>query len=531
MLREVPCDGTQPRLRRQEMDFLREFRLQFFHFVHIQIGRFDGVQNAVVDFRITEIKNLFAAVFVVERDGRAVFNGAFEVVDGHIAAEGAGRDVVVGQQRRSREADARRRRKHLHHVVRENAVLRPMGFVRHEDDVMVWANRFRIRIVELLDQREDEAWVAVQFPHQIRAAGGDVLACLGCLSEQAAVFKRVADLAVQFIAIRQNHDGWRTRELPADFLRQKRHGIAFSAALRMPEDAQFAVVELAVRVGFGRFIDAQILMVARHDFGGVAVGMVVEDEIFKKVEKVLLFADAAQHGRQFDAAFIFFLEPFPVMEEFVSATERAHFRGQSIGENQKGVGVEQLRDGVQIVRIVVGIGVLHIHIRVFEFNEQQRNAVDKTDDVRPSAIQIAVDFHLLDRQKAIVLRILEVDDGGAFFLRAAVRMAIRHVDAVANHGIFLFIDLQKRRSGKPLAKRRDGFVDLRRRDPWIEFLERRADVTRQQDFLVILPPERAVFAQNLLIISIDDLPAQFVVKQRSCAFLNQDVFGIVVAHG
>ena len=43
-------------------------------------------------------------------------------------------------------------------------------------------------------------------------------------------------------------------------------------------------------------------------------------------------------------------------------------------------------NGVQIVGVVTGVGILHIHIVVLQFHKQQRNTIDKADDIRPAAV-------------------------------------------------------------------------------------------------------------------------------------------------
>ena len=78
------------------MDLLGKLRLQLVLLVHVQIGRLDGVQDAVGDLGVVQVEDFLAPVLVVERHGGAVVHGALEVVDGYVAAEGAGGDVVVG---------------------------------------------------------------------------------------------------------------------------------------------------------------------------------------------------------------------------------------------------------------------------------------------------------------------------------------------------------------------------------------------------------------------------------------------------
>ena len=493
---EVPGDGAQARLRRQEMDLLGKLGLQLVLLVHVEVGGLDGVEDAVGDFGVVQVLDLVASVFVVERDGRPVVHGAFEVVNGDIAAEGAGGDVVVGEKRRAGEADAGGRGQHAHHIFGKDAVLCPVRLVRHEDNTMVGNNRHGVRVVEFVDQREDEAGVAAQLRFQICAAGGDVLGRLCPLAEQTAVFKGVADLLIQLLAVGEDHEGGRARELPPYLLREEEHGIALAAALRVPEDAELAVIQLPGGVGPDRLVDAEILVVARQNLGGVPAGVVIEDEVFKQVEEVFLFADAAQHGLQRDAPGLLLVQTLPLMEKLVLAAEGADLGLHAVGEHKESVVIEELRDRVQIVRVVVGIGVLHVHRGVFELHEQQRQAVDKADDIRPAAVEVAVDLHLLHREEVVFRRVLKVDEGGAPCLAFPVRAADGDGDAVAQEEVFLLVDLQKRRGGEPLLQRSDSLADLGGRDPGVELLQRCAEIPFQQDLFIACPPQRAVFPQH-----------------------------------
>ena len=272
-------------------------------------------------------------------------------------------------------------------------------------------------------------------------------------------------------------------------------------------------------------------MVAGQDLGGAPAGVVIEDEVFKQVEEVFLLADAAQHGFQRDAARLLLAETLPFVEEFVLAAEGAHLGLHAVGEHEEGVVVEQMRARVRIVRVVVGVGILHVHRGVFELHEQQRQAVNEADDIRPAAVEIAVDLHFLHREEAVFRRVEKVDHHGTLRLRAPVGAADGDGDAVAQKEILFLVDLHERCGGEPLLQRSDGLGDLRGRDPGVELLKRRAEVPLEQDLFIVLPPKRAVFPQHFPVIRIDHIPAQLVMQQVPGRLLDEDVFGIVVGHG
>ena len=395
---------------------------------------------------------------------------------------------------------------------------------------MIRADRLRVRVVELLDQGEDEAGVAPQHLDQPLSAGGHELLSFR-LAQQAAGLKGAADLFVQLLPVSKHHDGGRTLKLPADLLRQEQHGIALAGALGVPEDAQFAVAELPFLPGLHGGVHAQVLVVPGQDFHRAPVGVIVEDEVFKQVEEILLPADAPQHGLQRHAALIRFLQALPLMEEFILAAQGAHLGLQAVGEHQEGVVVEQMRDGVQIIGIVVGVGVLHVHVAALQLDEQQGQAVDEAHDVRPAAVEIAVNFELLHRQKVIVPRVGKVDDHGPAGVGFPVRLLHRDGDAVPDQAILILIDLQERGRGQVKGQRLAGLLQLGVADPRIQPFQRLPEIPPEDDLVIALPPQGAVFAQHLLVIGIDHLPAQLIVEQGCGAVLNQYVFGIVVGHG
>lgn len=106
-----------------------------------------------------------------------------------------------------------------------------------------------------------------------------------------------------------------------------------------------------------------------------------------------------------------------------------------------------MENGIQIIGVVVGIGVLHIHHVLFQLNEQQRDSVDKADDVCAAAVQVAVNLQFLDGEKMVIPGILKVNDSGIFRLCSAAG-PLHHVgDTVANEKIFFLVGLKQRSSG------------------------------------------------------------------------------------
>ena len=115
----------------------------------------------------------------------------------------------------------------MHKIVCKHTVLCTVCLVAHHDDVMVWIDRLGICLIKFLYQREDERWVALQLRTQVIAALGNELFGLQA-SQKPAVFERVRNLFIQFVAVGQHHNRGGTLKLTSDFLCQKHHGITLS---------------------------------------------------------------------------------------------------------------------------------------------------------------------------------------------------------------------------------------------------------------------------------------------------------------
>ena len=93
----------------------------------------------------------------------------------------------------------------VHQVVGKYAVLRAVCLVAHHDDIVVGIDRLCLRVVELLNEREDERRIAFQLRFQVLATTCNKLLGLH-IAQQAAVLKSITDLLVQFIAVCQHQE-------------------------------------------------------------------------------------------------------------------------------------------------------------------------------------------------------------------------------------------------------------------------------------------------------------------------------------
>ena len=99
---------------------------------------------------------------------------------------------------------------------------------------------------------------------------------------------------------------------------------------------------------------------------------------------------------------------------------------------------------VQIVGVIAGIGILNIHIVIFQLHEQQGDAVDKAHDIRPAAVEFAVDFQFLDGQKVVVQRVIKVKYPNTPDFLLSIGLLDRNRDAIPEIAVLLLIDLDQR---------------------------------------------------------------------------------------
>ena len=218
------------------------------------------------------------------------------------------------------------------------------------------------------------------------------------------------------------------------------------------------------------------------------------------------------------------------MEELVLAAKRAHLGFQSIGQHKEGIVIEQLRNGIEIISVIVYVGVLHIHGRLFQLDEQQRNAIDKAHDVRSAAVQLRVDLHLFYGEEMIVFRVFEVDHRRASDFGAAIRPLDRHRDAIPQQKILFLVDLHQGCGGNVRRKFLLHLVQLVRGEPRVQVQKRLPKIPGQQHFPIAGAAQRPVRPQLFGVVSQYHLPAQNILQQVACAVLNKDIFGVFAAH-
>ena len=237
VLDEVVGQLVQPIVGGDDLVVLAEQLLQQRGLIRVELGLLDRLGDPVVQVEPRDAQ-LLAPVLVDQLDRGLVLLGALEVVARDVVAEDAPGQLVVLEERRAGEADERGVRQREAHVARELARLRPVRLVRDDDDVVALAVGLGHRLVELVDQAEDEAVIAAQDLLQLLARAGARRLLVG----HAAADEGAPDLVVQILAVGHHQEGEVAGHDPAHLLGEERHRVGLAAALRVPEHAQPAEV-------------------------------------------------------------------------------------------------------------------------------------------------------------------------------------------------------------------------------------------------------------------------------------------------
>ncbi len=186
------------------------------------------------------------------------------------------------------------------------------------------------------------------------------------------------------------------------------HRIALARALCVPEHAQLAQPCLAVAYRVDRAVDAEKLVVPGDDLFRLADALIEQNEILHQVEKIALVAHALEQRLHVHRPRRLLGQTLPFVEVFPAAGDRTDLRLLAVAEHHNRVVVKQVRNGVAVIGEVLLESGLEILVDVLALDEQQRQAVDEADDVRPPPVQIATHPQLAHAEKIIVLRRIEI---------------------------------------------------------------------------------------------------------------------------
>ena len=195
----------------------------------------------------------------------------------------------------------------------------------------------------------------------------------------------------------------------------------------------------------------------------------------------------------------------------------------AIGEDHQRVVPEQVRDGVLVIAEIVVVGVLHVLVRRFQLDEEERKTVDEPQEVRTPSVHLAGDRHLRDQQEVVVGRVRPVDHLDRFDRLAVLIAAGGHPHAILEQVVDLMVGLHRAQRAPVACQFLDGRVDGLPRQARIQSPQRRPQPPHQHDIAALVPAQRAVRAERL-IPAVDRLPAK-ARQQVNCRLFNEYFFG------
>ena len=180
-------------------------------------------------------------------------------------------------------------------------------------------------------------------------------------------------------------------------------------------------------------------MVASQDLPRLAGRFIEEDEVLHQVQEVAPVADALEQRLHVHGTRVVFGQPLPLVEVPPPAGDRADPCLLAVAEHHHRVVVEEMRDRVAVVGIVLLEGRLQVAVDVLALDEQQRQPVDEADDVGPAAVEIAAHPQLAHAEEVVVRRVDEVDHAQAALRRLAPFVAIGDLYAVAHEVVLVAV--------------------------------------------------------------------------------------------
>ena len=164
-------------------------------------------------------------------------------------------------------------------------------------------------------------------------------------------------------------------------------------------------------------------MVLSNSLNQSALVLGKESEVLDEVQQPRRLAESAQHHFQRDSPrLVLPLDPLPFGESFPVRRQRTHAAVAAVRRNHQRVVPEQRRNSVLQMFVTRQVFIERLpsrHAWLLEFNDDERQSIHETDQIRPASIKITRDRHLTDEQKVVGLRVVPIDYSHPLRLLAA----------------------------------------------------------------------------------------------------------------
>ncbi|MNC55075.1 hypothetical protein D3C75_1045860 [compost metagenome] len=142
-------------------------------------------------------------------------------------------------------------------------------------------------------------------------------------------------------------------------------------------------------------------MVSGNDFDEFPRTLIEQDVVFEDIHQVGLGACAFQQSFHVHDAGAVLMQALPVVEVLKLAGDRTDLGINAIAQDDEGIVVEEMRDGVLVVRKVLLVGRLDVLVDILELHKYERDAVNEADNVCAAAIEVAFDPELPHDQEVV----------------------------------------------------------------------------------------------------------------------------------
>ena len=168
-----------------------------------------------------------------------------------------------------------------------------MRLIRHDDDIPTIRKRL-ITFLKFLHGCEDDA-VCLTVCKQFFQVGSALGVLRRLAQEVLAAGELAVELVIQVIAV-CDHNDCRAFQCFLQIVSIEHHRQRFSAALRVPEHAAFAIRDGCLLGGSNRLLDGEILMVGGKHFECLLAVHIEADKVFQDVEETVLLKQSLKEG-------------------------------------------------------------------------------------------------------------------------------------------------------------------------------------------------------------------------------------------
>ena len=227
---------------------------------------------------------------------------------------------------------------------------------------------------------------------------------------------------------------------------------------------------------------------------------------------------------------IVLIEPLPAVEVIPAAGDGAKARIQPIGDDHQRVVMEQVRDRVFVVGVVVVKRRLQAFVVALELDEHQGHTIDEAHQITAPPEWATLHPQLTHNKKIVLGWVLEVDHRDVHVLSSIATGGLQR-DAIANQPPFGLVVLKQRLCGVGIQQLIACHGELgtplgRRRQLGIEFAQRRIQLPHQHYLGRIFPAHERTRTKGLGVESEDRAPVEVVLEQLGGGFLDVVVFRV-----